>query len=156
MEKIRKDYVGNVYKGRKVHGLKRDINKSGDSTQLPTLSSFCYYRFGWDAPKESSSNSRELAKIAERITCKRCRSILGLSNTKTGRIFDLSVEPALAPKKDNIAVGNSDNDIHPVRFTNKQMGLIKHIMNEFSDYFEEEEEEFFKHIEEAEKEGEKS
>ena len=47
----------------------------------------------------------------------------------------------------------SDSDLHPVRFTNEQMGLIKHIMNEFCDYFEEESEEFFKHIEEAEKEG---
>ena len=45
----------------------------------------------------------------------------------------------------------NDNDLHPVRFTNKQVGLIKHIMGHFSDYFEDEAEEFFKTIEESEK-----
>ncbi len=35
-----------------------------------------------------------------------------------------------------------DSDIHPVRFTRKQFGLIDHIMSEFSEYFEEEYEEF--------------
>lgn len=45
----------------------------------------------------------------------------------------------------------NDNDLHPVRFTNKQVALIKHIMGHFSDYFEDEAEEFFKTIEESEK-----
>ena len=36
-----------------------------------------------------------------------------------------------------------DSDLHPVRFTSKQFGLIDHIMGEFADYFEEEAEEFF-------------
>lgn len=44
----------------------------------------------------------------------------------------------------------NDSDLHPVRFTNKQIGLIKHIMGRFSDYFEEESEEFFNTIKEAE------
>ena len=43
-----------------------------------------------------------------------------------------------------------DNDLHPIRFTNKQVRLIKHIMGHFSDYFEEEAEEFFETIKEAE------
>jgi hypothetical protein len=38
---------------------------------------------------------------------------------------------------------NVDNEIHPVRFTRKQFGLIDHIMGNFSEYFEEESEEFF-------------
>lgn len=46
----------------------------------------------------------------------------------------------------------NDNDLHPVRFTNKQMELIKHIMSEFSEYFEEEAHDFFETIKEAEKE----
>jgi len=45
----------------------------------------------------------------------------------------------------------NDNDLHPVRFTNKQVGLIKHIMGHFSDYFEDESEEFFNTIKESEK-----
>jgi len=36
-----------------------------------------------------------------------------------------------------------DSEIHPVRFTRKQFGLIDHIMGEFSEYYEEEAEEFF-------------
>ena len=47
-------------------------------------------------------------------------------------------------------VSMSDNDLHPVRFTNKQVGLIKHIMGHFIDYFEEESEEFFKTIKDSE------
>lgn len=31
-----------------------------------------------------------------------------------------------------------DSDIHPVRFTNKQVGFIEHLLCEFSEYFEEE------------------
>ena len=42
------------------------------------------------------------------------------------------------------------NDLHPVRFTHRQVGLIKHIMGHFSDYFEEESEEFFETIEASE------
>lgn len=36
-----------------------------------------------------------------------------------------------------------DSDLHPVRFTRKQFGLIDHIMGDFSEYFEEEAEDFF-------------
>ncbi len=32
----------------------------------------------------------------------------------------------------------NDNELHPVRFTNKQVSTIKHIIGHFSDYFEEE------------------
>ena len=39
--------------------------------------------------------------------------------------------------------GVKDSELHPVRFTHKQFRLIDHIMGEFSEYFEEEAEEFF-------------
>ena len=42
------------------------------------------------------------------------------------------------------------SELHPVRFTYKEMGLIKHIMHEFSDYFEEEADAFFKTIKKSE------
>lgn len=36
-----------------------------------------------------------------------------------------------------------DSELHPVRFTRKQFGLIDHIMGHFSAHFDEEAEEFF-------------
>jgi len=43
-----------------------------------------------------------------------------------------------------------DSELHPVRFTFKEVGLIKHIMGHFSEWFEEEAEAFFKTIKKSE------
>ena len=71
------DYIGNVFNGETIHGLKQR-----PESELPAYSTFCGLDHRWstdDPPTGSPVSSRELAKIAEKITCKRCRSILGLS-----------------------------------------------------------------------------
>lgn len=47
-----------------------------------------------------------------------------------------------------------DSNLHPVRFTNRQIESIKHIMSEFCGYFEKEAKEFFNTIRESEKDME--
>lgn len=46
-----------------------------------------------------------------------------------------------------------NSEIHPVRFTNKQVDFIKHLLCEFSEYFEEENADLSDHIEKAEEKG---
>ncbi len=74
--KIRKDYVGNVSKGKTIHGLKYNTHK-------PTcIDLFCGCNPNGTTHHISAEKIPEINRkaIAETITCKRCRSIIGLSD----------------------------------------------------------------------------
>jgi hypothetical protein len=45
---------------------------------------------------------------------------------------------------------SNDNDLHPVRFTNKQVEMIAHIMDFAAEHYEEETQEFFDIVEKYE------
>ncbi|KKK86326.1 hypothetical protein LCGC14_2764390 [marine sediment metagenome] len=75
--KIRTDYIGNVYKDKKIHGLKRNTDKYGNFQSL----AFCGCNYNWTDYRPPCPNPAEndRALLAGAITCKRCRSILNLS-----------------------------------------------------------------------------
>ncbi len=79
--KITEDYMGNVFNGEKVHGLKRVSEDWGPTRH--SHPSFCGVERRWSADDPlpvNSISSQELAEMTDKITCRRCRSILGLSN----------------------------------------------------------------------------
>ncbi len=78
--KIREDYIGNIYKNKTTHGLKRNIDKNNNPYHSPSFSSFCGI---WLANEPILHNTNltdnDRALLAGAITCKKCRSILNLS-----------------------------------------------------------------------------
>ena len=46
--------------------------------------------------------------------------------------------------------GQEEEELHPVRFSHRHVDIIKHIMGHFSEYFEQEAEEFFEHLRKSE------
>ena len=75
---IRNDYVGNVAKGKKgktIHGLKYNLHKENSIFCGSNYNGGIYHRPAVDALSEVG-----VKHLAEAITCKRCRDILGLSN----------------------------------------------------------------------------
>lgn len=74
--KIREDYVGNVVRGKTIHGLKYNtLNRS-------SIVLFCGSNYNGCAHHRSAEKLSEVDKksLAETITCNRCRHILGMSN----------------------------------------------------------------------------
>jgi len=45
----------------------------------------------------------------------------------------------------------TEKDLHPVRFTYRQVGFLKNAINQFFEYFEEDAAEFFETMEASEK-----
>ena len=81
MKKIREDYIGNVYKNKTTHGLKRGIiDKHLNRFLPPSFSSFCgIWLTNEPVPHNTNLTDNGRALLAGAITCKRCRSILNLS-----------------------------------------------------------------------------
>lgn len=71
--KIREDYIGNITNGETVHGLKRLPEDTRGREPHP---SFCGCDHRWSA--DDPVRNEDVNGLAEKITCKRCRSILGL------------------------------------------------------------------------------
>lgn len=72
---------------------------------------------------------------------------------KDGTIWKENIIQPWPIVKSSEGVVMKHSEIHPVRFTNKQVGFIKHLLCQFSEYFEEENADLSEHIEKAEERG---
>jgi hypothetical protein len=112
---IREDYMGNVYNGETIHGLKRWLK----IVRTASHTTFCGGFYRWAADKPVDRMSDEYRKLtAEKITCKRCRSILGLENKSSDE-----------PDYYLILDTSNPNKIYPIVACKTQSGLKFDIHN---------------------------
>lgn len=77
--KIREDYIGNTYVHETIRGTIHGLKRSRDIRQEPH-SLFCGCTHKWAEGFKPGPSESDRVEMAERINCKRCRSILELSH----------------------------------------------------------------------------